>query len=209
MNIIITIVAIVGSVVIAPVVAMNVPPIREALFGMVSKESILTLADKVDTSRIENERKLSELQETVSAQQKIIDEDRAADEAQKEELRVMIESQQSKANEQENKVKDLETNKDKVNNQTDSLKQKNKEQSDALEKLADQNKKTECVNLKSSNIMCDSSNYRKKLSVFLDLWFKQNEPLRNPSDSNSETKELVASLTKNYGICQDIYKKCD
>jgi hypothetical protein len=72
MNTIIIIIAIVGSVVISPVVAINVPPVREVLFGMVSKESILTLADKVDTSRIENERKLAAIsQELDSAKQTV------------------------------------------------------------------------------------------------------------------------------------------
>jgi TolA-binding protein len=63
--------AIAGSIILSPVAAMSVTPVRDALLGLAPEEQIVTLADEIDKSRVENEQKLATLeQELASTKQK-------------------------------------------------------------------------------------------------------------------------------------------
>lgn len=61
--------ALVVTAIISPIVAMGIGETREAILGLAPEESVLQLADKIDTSRVENETKLAELQSTIDEQQ--------------------------------------------------------------------------------------------------------------------------------------------
>jgi septal ring factor EnvC (AmiA/AmiB activator) len=75
--------AIAGVAILSPVAAMSVTPVRDALLGLAPEEQIVTLADEIDKSRVDNEQKLTELQELISTQQKTIDEQKKALDTQK------------------------------------------------------------------------------------------------------------------------------
>jgi hypothetical protein len=81
--------AIAGSIILSPVAAMSVTPVRDALLGLAPEEQIVTLADEIDKSRVENEQKVAVLQEQVSTLT-----------SQNEELSKAIEAQNVKVTEQ-------------------------------------------------------------------------------------------------------------
>jgi hypothetical protein len=60
---------IVVGIIATPILGMSIMPTRSLILGMASDEQILTLADEIDKSRVENEHKITELQSVIDNQQ--------------------------------------------------------------------------------------------------------------------------------------------
>jgi vacuolar-type H+-ATPase subunit I/STV1 len=75
--------AIAGVAILSPVAAMSVTPVRDALLGLAPEEQIVTLADEIDKSRVENEQKLATLEQELASAKQVIAEQKDALEAQK------------------------------------------------------------------------------------------------------------------------------
>jgi hypothetical protein len=72
--------AIAGVAILSPVASMGITPVREALLGLAPEDQILTLADKIDESRVANDQKISALeQELATAKQTITDQKETLD----------------------------------------------------------------------------------------------------------------------------------
>lgn len=59
---------IVAGVIGTPILGMSITPTRSLLLGLASDEQILTIADELDKSRVDNEQKINELQSTIDNQ---------------------------------------------------------------------------------------------------------------------------------------------
>jgi septal ring factor EnvC (AmiA/AmiB activator) len=165
MNKIVATAAIAGAAILSPVASMGVSPVREALLGMAPDEQILSLADKIDESRVANEQKLSEIQQELDSAKQTIAEQKATLESQK-------------------------SNQDARNAEQDAL-----------------SEKIECSSLRSKYVMCNNEgDYRKDFSSFLKDYLKSHV---SDQDGDREKKEWAEIATKNYNICQGIYKQCD
>jgi len=71
-----TIITIAGILIfglITPIIGMTISPTREILLGLSPEDSILKLADQIDTNRVSIDQKITELQLQVSSQQQTVD----------------------------------------------------------------------------------------------------------------------------------------
>lgn len=64
---------IVGTAILSPLIGMGISQTREAILGLAPDQAVLELADKIDSNRVSNDQKLSDLQTLVSTQQATID----------------------------------------------------------------------------------------------------------------------------------------
>jgi hypothetical protein len=62
-----TIALVIGAI-ISPVVGMAIGETRNVILGLAPDEAVLQLADRIDTSRIESETKMQEMQRTIDSQ---------------------------------------------------------------------------------------------------------------------------------------------
>lgn len=77
---------IVGAVVLVPVLGMAITPTRDLILGMAPDQAVLSLADKIDTNKVDVEQKTEELQSLIDTQRNQIAEQQSIIDGQKDEL---------------------------------------------------------------------------------------------------------------------------
>ena len=60
MNKTIAFVSILGVAILSPIASMGISPLRESILGMAPQDSVLALADKIDSNRVDVEQKIAE-----------------------------------------------------------------------------------------------------------------------------------------------------
>lgn len=153
------ILVIIAGIIGTPIIAMSISPTRDLLLGMTSDEAVLALADKIDESRVDNEKKIQELQSTIDNQS--------------EELS----NYQKQIEEQNNKISEtsLENNeiKENINNEIECQKlyiennecnHQNYQTKSNFDKLMETYKKMDSINNEKTNIY--ERNYKEKKPIF-------------------------------------------